>query len=117
MPQPCTGFYYFGNRAWQCWEKEGHGSLDLCGAIAQSCDVYFYQLGQRITLSRLVAGGVGARVRQARRASTCPKRSRPRFPSTYPDYFNQKYGAARLDVGREGAEPGDRSGRERADRR
>ena len=59
MPQACNGYYYLGNRAWKCWRKEGHGSLDLYGAIAQSCDVYFYQLGQKITLSRFVAGGVG----------------------------------------------------------
>ena len=58
MPQACNGYYYLGNRAWKCWRKQGHGSLNLYGAIAQSCDVYFYQLGQRITLSRLVAGGV-----------------------------------------------------------
>jgi len=30
-----------------CWSKEGHGSLDLVGAITQSCDVYFYNVGYR----------------------------------------------------------------------
>ncbi len=28
-----------------CWNREGHGSIDLFGAIAQSCNVYFYQVG------------------------------------------------------------------------
>ena len=28
-----------------CWFREGHGDLNLLGAIAQSCDVYFYQVG------------------------------------------------------------------------
>ncbi len=90
MPQACNGFYYFGNRAWRCWKKEGHGSLDLMGAIAQSCDVYFYQLGQRITLSRLVAGGVELGF-DKRAGIDLPDENRPRFPSSI-DYFNQRYG-------------------------
>jgi len=32
---------------WKCWSTDGHGSLDLVGAITQSCDVYFYNLGYR----------------------------------------------------------------------
>lgn len=30
-----------------CWSTDGHGSLDLVGAITQSCDVYFYNVGYR----------------------------------------------------------------------
>ena len=90
MPQSCAGFYYFGNRTWHCWRKEGHGSLDLMGAIAQSCDVYFYQLGQRLTLSRLVAGGVELGF-DKRSGIDLPDENRPRFPSSI-DYFNQRYG-------------------------
>jgi penicillin-binding protein 2 len=91
MPQPCTGFYYFGNRVWHCWRKEGHGSLDLAGAIAQSCDVYFYQLGQKITLSRLVAGGIELGF-DKKTGIDLPEESRPKFPTSFPAYFNQKYG-------------------------
>lgn len=28
-----------------CWLPQGHGNVDMRGAIAQSCDVYFYQIG------------------------------------------------------------------------
>ena len=91
MPQSCTGFYYFGNRVWHCWRKEGHGNLDLAGAIAQSCDVYFYQLGQKITLSRLVGGGIGLGF-DKRTGIDLPEESRPKFPTSFPEYFNQKYG-------------------------
>ncbi len=91
MPERCTGFYYFGNRPWHCWKKEGHGSLNLTNAIAQSCDVYFYQLGQRITLSRLVAGGIGLGF-DKRSGIDLPEENRPQFPTSYPDYFNQRYG-------------------------
>ncbi|HYV97829.1 MAG TPA: penicillin-binding protein 2 [Gemmatimonadaceae bacterium] len=58
MPQRCDGGYQLGNRRFRCWEHTGvHGFQTLRGAIATSCDVYFYQLGLRLTLSNLVAGG------------------------------------------------------------
>jgi penicillin-binding protein 2 len=92
MPQPCTGYYYFGNRTWHCWKKEGHGNVNLTGAIAQSCDVYFYQLGQKLTLSRIVAGGVGLNF-DKRSGIDLPEETRPDFPNSLPEYFNKKYGA------------------------
>ncbi|HSR15670.1 MAG TPA: penicillin-binding protein 2 [Gemmatimonadales bacterium] len=58
MEQPCTGGFRFGTRVFRCWKREGHGSLDLTGAIATSCDVYFYQLGLRLGLNALLEDGV-----------------------------------------------------------
>ena len=55
MPRACTGAMFYGNRTFRCWNQSGHGSLDLVGAIQQSCNVYFYQLGLRIGLERLLA--------------------------------------------------------------
>lgn len=57
MPIPCTGGLRYGNRIWHCWSPEGHGALDLIGAIRHSCDVYFYQLGLRVGLERLLEEG------------------------------------------------------------
>jgi penicillin-binding protein 2 len=54
MPQPCTGGYVFGGRRYRCWSPQGHGDIDLTEAIQHSCDVYFYQLGLRIGLDRLL---------------------------------------------------------------
>ena len=54
MPIPCSGGMTYGNRFWRCWRPGGHGSLDLAGAIQHSCDVWFYQLGMRIGLERLL---------------------------------------------------------------
>ncbi|MFH1312932.1 MAG: penicillin-binding protein 2 [Candidatus Eisenbacteria bacterium] len=51
--RPCAGAYRFGNRVFACWKEEGHGSRDLTDAIMVSCDVYFYQLGERLGLDRL----------------------------------------------------------------
>jgi penicillin-binding protein 2 len=92
MPEPCNGYYYFGNRTWHCWQKTGHGSLDLASAIAQSCDVYFYQLAQKIGLSRLVAGGLNLGFGK-RAGLDLPEEHKPAFPTSVPEYFNQKYGA------------------------
>ena len=91
MPISCTGGMYYGNRYWRCWEPRGHGSLNLAGAIAKSCDVYFYQVGLRLQVERLVAGGVDLGF--SRKAGIdLPEELRPRFPDSM-DYFVQKYGA------------------------
>ena len=57
MAVPCRGSYVFGNRAYRCWRPQGHGSLDLAGAIQHSCNVYFYQLGVLIGLARMLEAG------------------------------------------------------------
>ncbi len=58
MPTPCRGGLRLGNRVFRCWKKEGHGSLDLVGAVAASCDVYFYQVGLRLGLNAIIDDGV-----------------------------------------------------------
>jgi penicillin-binding protein 2 len=52
-PTSCTGGYNFGGRRFACWDKRGHGSIDLMSALQFSCDVYFYQLGLQLGLDRL----------------------------------------------------------------
>lgn len=47
--QPCNGAYYFG-RWYHCWDENGHGVLDMEGALEHSCNVYFYQLSRRLDL-------------------------------------------------------------------
>lgn len=44
----CPGRYHFANRDYRCWRKSGHGSVNLHDAMVHSCDVYFYQVGQRL---------------------------------------------------------------------
>jgi penicillin-binding protein 2 len=51
--EPCRGSYRYGTQLFNCWSV--HGSLDLLGAIAHSCNVYFYQLGLRLGLDSLAA--------------------------------------------------------------
>ncbi|MDX9785149.1 MAG: penicillin-binding protein 2 [Desulfobacterales bacterium] len=49
----CPGGYRFGNRVYRCWRKSGHGTMNLTDAIAMSCDVFFYQVGQQLGVDRL----------------------------------------------------------------
>jgi len=56
MPIPCRGALQYGNRVFHDWTPAGHGILDLEGAIRESCDVYFYQLGIKLTLVDILAG-------------------------------------------------------------
>jgi penicillin-binding protein 2 len=48
----CDSIFWIGNRYFGCWKR--HGSLNLLGAITQSCDIYFYQLGMSMTLELMV---------------------------------------------------------------
>jgi penicillin-binding protein 2 len=41
----CRGALRYGNRDFRCWKRGGHGEISLHRAIAESCDVYFYQVG------------------------------------------------------------------------
>ena len=49
----CNGSFPFGNRVFHCWKKGGHGAVNLHKAIVQSCDVYFYNVGNRLGVDRL----------------------------------------------------------------
>ena len=43
----CSGHYDYGGSRFHCWNKYGHGSLDLHGALKFSCDVFFYEVARR----------------------------------------------------------------------
>lgn len=90
MPIPCRGGLRLGNRVFKCWDKRGHGSLDLIGAVAKSCDVYFYQLGQRLGLDAIIEDGnlMGFHDRSG---IDLPSEQAPVFPKDRA-YFDKKYG-------------------------
>jgi penicillin-binding protein 2 len=90
MPLPCSGGLQFGARWFRCWEERGHGYKTLQTAIEQSCDVYFYQLGLRVGLARLIAGGVTLGMRE-KSGLDVPDEKVSRFPYAV-DYYNKRYG-------------------------
>jgi penicillin-binding protein 2 len=57
----CKGHVDLGNRRFHCWEHKGHQGINMVQAIAQSCDVYFYEVARRIGVDRIasMAGRLG----------------------------------------------------------
>jgi len=44
----CGGGLRVGNRVFGCWNRRGHGTVNMAKAIYQSCDVYFYHFAQKV---------------------------------------------------------------------
>lgn len=57
----CTGEFSYGNLTYKCWNKDGHGSVNLKKSIAESCDVYYYNVGLKLGIDNIVkyAKGLG----------------------------------------------------------
>jgi len=57
----CDGHFVLGNRTFHCWQKNGHGRVNLHRALVESCDVFFYEIGKRIGVDALAryARGLG----------------------------------------------------------
>ncbi|MCX7380953.1 MAG: penicillin-binding protein 2 [Alphaproteobacteria bacterium] len=51
----CPGYLDYGDRRYHCWQKYGHGSMDLRGAIKNSCDVFFYEVARRTGIDKIAA--------------------------------------------------------------
>ncbi|OHC93923.1 MAG: penicillin-binding protein 2 [Sphingomonadales bacterium RIFCSPLOWO2_12_FULL_63_15] len=49
----CSGAIRVGNTLFHCHKRRGHGAVNMRTAIAQSCDIYFYQMAQRIGMNRI----------------------------------------------------------------
>ncbi|MGC4250996.1 MAG: penicillin-binding protein 2 [Sphingobium sp.] len=85
----CPGAIRVGNTLFHCHKRRGHGAVNMRTAIAQSCDIYFYQMAQRIGMDRIAS--------MARRVGMGQKFDLP-FPSqsygTVPDpaWKLKKYG-------------------------
>jgi penicillin-binding protein 2 len=51
----CNGAFQMGDRTFRCWNEKGHGHVNLHRGIVESCDVYFYNLGQKLGVDKLAA--------------------------------------------------------------
>jgi penicillin-binding protein 2 len=49
----CSGGKSFYGRTFRCHKSGGHGTVDLHRALKYSCDIYFYELGQRLNIERI----------------------------------------------------------------
>jgi len=48
----CTGVLQVGTGRFHCHKRGGHGPLDMVGAVAQSCDIYFYTMARELGYDR-----------------------------------------------------------------
>src|SRR5437667_1264473 len=93
MPIPCRGGLQYGNRFFRCWSAQGHGDLVLADAIAQSCDVYFYQLGLKLGLTSMLEDATGLGF-HSRTGIDLPGEITSEFPGGT-DYYDRLYGPRR----------------------
>ena len=49
----CRGFIEVGNRRFHCWKRGGHGKVDLQKSLTESCDVYFYEIAERVGIDKI----------------------------------------------------------------
>ncbi|MCX7371735.1 MAG: penicillin-binding protein 2, partial [Alphaproteobacteria bacterium] len=53
----CPGHFDLGESRFHCWNRSGHGGVDMRTAIKVSCDVYFYEMARRLGINRIAAMG------------------------------------------------------------
>ena len=49
----CNGFKTLGNRRFHCWRRTGHGRVAMHEGIFQSCDVFFYEVAERVGIDNI----------------------------------------------------------------
>jgi penicillin-binding protein 2 len=51
----CNGFVELGTRRFHCWRRGGHGRMNMVDGLSQSCDVYYYDLAQRVGIEAIAS--------------------------------------------------------------
>ena len=46
----CSGSLEISDQTFRCWKRQGHGRVDMRGALRESCDVWFYQTALELGL-------------------------------------------------------------------
>jgi penicillin-binding protein 2 len=49
----CKGSVSLGSSEFNCWQKRGHGTVNLYRSLVESCDVYYYEVARRLGINRL----------------------------------------------------------------
>lgn len=49
----CGSTFKIGKRIVHCWNKNGHGHINIIQALAQSCDVYFFELALEVGIEKI----------------------------------------------------------------
>ena len=51
----CPGHYDLGETRFHCWNRSGHGAVDMRTSLKISCDVYYYEMAKRLGINRIAA--------------------------------------------------------------
>jgi penicillin-binding protein 2 len=51
----CPGHYDLGETRFHCWNRSGHGAVDMRTSLKVSCDVYYYEMAKRLGINRIAA--------------------------------------------------------------
>lgn len=49
----CGAKFWYGNRFFHCWKKEGHGTIDMKGSLKNSCDIFYYTIATSLDIDLL----------------------------------------------------------------
>ncbi len=49
----CTGYIEASGRRFHCWKRGGHGRVDMVKSLRESCDVYYYDIAQRVGIEKI----------------------------------------------------------------
>ncbi|MFZ2491661.1 MAG: penicillin-binding protein 2 [Thermoanaerobaculia bacterium] len=49
----CSGSGHFRGRRFRCWKAEGHGSVDVERSLKISCDIFYYNTGDRLGVDKI----------------------------------------------------------------
>ncbi|MDR2067513.1 MAG: penicillin-binding protein 2 [Holosporaceae bacterium] len=50
----CSGGVKQDDRVFHCWNRGGHGYLDVCGALSWSCDCFFFEVARRLGVEKII---------------------------------------------------------------
>lgn len=53
----CVGHADVFDVRFHCWRRNGHGNMNLNESLKQSCDVYYYDIAQRVGIDKIAAMG------------------------------------------------------------
>ncbi len=53
----CVGHADVSDVRFHCWKRSGHGNMNLNESLKQSCDVYYYDISQRVGIDKIAAMG------------------------------------------------------------
>jgi penicillin-binding protein 2 len=53
----CPGFIEFGGTKFHCWKRGGHGTVSLERSLQESCDVFYYEIAQKVGIDKIAEMG------------------------------------------------------------